>query len=45
MATVRKKITLTQQQDDWIKAQIRAGEFTNDSGIYTQSYKTRSSQE
>ncbi|MEM0516819.1 MULTISPECIES: type II toxin-antitoxin system ParD family antitoxin [Aequorivita] len=31
MATIRKTITLTQQQDEWIKAQIQAGEFTNDS--------------
>ena len=31
MATVRKTITLTDQQDDWIKAQIAAGHYTNDS--------------
>lgn len=31
MATVRKTVTFTQQQDNWIKAQIEAGEFTNDS--------------
>ena len=31
MATVRKTITLTDQQDDWIKAQIDAGNYTNDS--------------
>jgi len=31
MATVRKTITLTDQQDNWIKAQINAGHFTNDS--------------
>ena len=31
MVTVRKTITLTAQQDDWIKAQIEAGRFTNDS--------------
>ncbi|MGL1887023.1 MAG: type II toxin-antitoxin system ParD family antitoxin [Reichenbachiella sp.] len=31
MGTVRKTITLTDQQDQWIKAQISAGEFTNDS--------------
>ncbi|WP_310991881.1 ribbon-helix-helix domain-containing protein [Aequorivita marina] len=31
MATIRKTITFTQQQDDWIKAQVQAGEFTNDS--------------
>lgn len=31
MATIRKTITFTDQQDKWIKAQIEAGEFTNDS--------------
>ena len=31
MATVRKTITLTQQQNDWIAAQIAAGSYTNDS--------------
>lgn len=31
MSTVRKTITLTDQQDNWIKAQIHAGHYTNDS--------------
>ncbi len=31
MTTVRKTITLTDQQDGWIKAQIQAGHYTNDS--------------
>lgn len=31
MGTVRKTITLTDLQDGWIKAQIVAGRFTNDS--------------
>ena len=31
MATIRKTITFTDQQDRWIKAQVEAGEFTNDS--------------
>jgi len=31
MATVRKTITLTDQQDAWIEAQIAAGHYTNDS--------------
>jgi antitoxin ParD1/3/4 len=31
MATVRKTITLTKQQNDWIAAQIAAGCYTNDS--------------
>ena len=31
MGTVRKTITLTEQQDHWVKAQIDAGHYTNDS--------------
>lgn len=31
MATVRKTITLSEQQDAWIDAQIVAGRYTNDS--------------
>ena len=31
MRTVRKTITFTDQQDQWIKAKIAAGQFTNDS--------------
>ena len=31
MATVRKTITLTDHQDDWIKAQVKGGDYTNDS--------------
>lgn len=31
MAVVRKTITLTEQQDAWIAAQIDAGSYTNDS--------------
>jgi len=31
MSTVRKTITLTDQQDNWVKAQIQAGHYTNDS--------------
>jgi len=31
MSTTRKTITVTNKQDSWIKAQIAAGEFTNDS--------------
>lgn len=33
MSTVRKTITLTDQQDGWIKAQILAGHYTNDSEV------------
>jgi len=31
MGTKRKTITITDNQDNWIKSQIRAGAFTNDS--------------
>jgi len=31
MTTVRKTITLTDQQNTWIKSQINAGHYTNDS--------------
>ena len=31
MGTVRKTITLTDKLDDWVKAQITAGDYTNDS--------------
>ncbi|GAB5336944.1 type II toxin-antitoxin system ParD family antitoxin [Pseudomonas fluorescens] len=31
MAAVRKTITVTDQQDTWIKGQIEAGHYTNDS--------------
>ena len=31
MATVRKTITLAEQQNAWIAAQIAAGSYTNDS--------------
>jgi antitoxin ParD1/3/4 len=31
MGTTRKTITLTDKQDQWIKARIAAGEYTNDS--------------
>jgi antitoxin ParD1/3/4 len=31
VATVRKTITLTDAQDDWVKAQVVSGDDTNDS--------------
>ena len=33
MATLRKTITLTQQQDTWITGQIAAGRYTNASEV------------
>lgn len=34
MTTVRKTITLTNQQNDWVKARITSGDFTNDSEYF-----------
>ena len=31
MSTIRKTITLTEKQEEWIKAQINSGDFTNES--------------
>lgn len=33
MATIRKTITVTDQQDSWITSQVQAGRFTNDSEL------------
>jgi antitoxin ParD1/3/4 len=33
MAAVRKTITLTRAQDDWLKSQITAGRYLNDSEV------------
>ena len=34
MTTVRKTITLTDKQDEWIKSQIANGDYTNDSEYF-----------
>jgi len=34
MGTVRKTITLTDKQDEWVKAQIASGDYTNDSEYF-----------
>jgi len=31
MGTIRKTITVTDKQDEWIKSQINNGDFTNES--------------
>lgn len=31
MSTIRKSITFTEQQDNWMKTRIKNGDFTNDS--------------
>ena len=34
MGTVRKTITLTEKQDEWVKIQIENGDYTNDSEYF-----------
>ena len=34
MPTTQKTITVTEQQDEWIKAQIAAGDFMDDSEYF-----------
>ena len=34
MATVRKTITLTDSQSNWVKSRIASGDFTNDSEYF-----------
>ena len=34
MTTTRKTITLTKQQNDWVKTQIANGDYTNDSEYF-----------
>ena len=34
MATVRKTITVTDKQNEWIKSQISSGDYTNDSEYF-----------
>jgi antitoxin ParD1/3/4 len=34
MGTVRKTITVTDKQDEWVKGQIASGDYTNDSEYF-----------
>ena len=34
MATIRKTITLTDKQDEWIKSQVTNGDYTNESEYF-----------
>jgi len=34
MATIRKTITLTDKQDEWVKSQIANGDYTNESEYF-----------
>lgn len=37
MSMHRKTITLTEQQDDWVKGQVESGHFGNDSECISRS--------
>ncbi len=41
MAMVKKSITVTTQQDDWIKAQIESGYFGNESEVIRELIRER----
>ncbi|WP_417613101.1 type II toxin-antitoxin system ParD family antitoxin [Parasphingorhabdus sp.] len=45
MATVRKTISLSENQDAWIKSRIARGEFTNDSEYICDLVKRDQSQQ
>ncbi len=34
MGTIRKTITLTDKQEEWVKAQIEGGDYTSDSEYF-----------
>ncbi len=44
MAMVKKSITVTDQQNDWIKAQIAKGDFGNESEIIRDLIRKEQSQ-
>ncbi len=45
MATVRKTISVTDQQNDWIKAQIERGDFANESEVIRALIRTAQSRD
>lgn len=45
MGMVKKSITVTDQQDNWIKAQITAGNFGNESEVLRELIRERQQQE
>ena len=45
MGNIRKIITLTDQQDQWIKAQTTAGNFADDSEYIRELWKARPNNE
>lgn len=45
MPMVKKSISVTAQQDDWIKAQIRTGRYGNESEIIRELIRERQTRE
>ena len=45
MATVKKSISITDQQADWIKAQIATGNYNNDSEIIRAAIREKQERE
>ena len=45
MGMVKKSISVTEQQDSWIKAQIRTGHFGNESEIIRELIRERQMRE
>ena len=45
MGTVRKTITLTEKQDEWVKTQIANGDYTNDSEYFRDLVRRHQEQE
>lgn len=43
MGVIRKSITFTEQQDEWIKKQVEKGDFTNDSEYIRHLVRTHQS--
>ena len=41
MATVKKSISVTEQQDAWIKGQIKSGHFGNESEVIRELIRER----
>lgn len=45
MATIKKSISVTEQQDAWIKSQIKMGRFGNESEVIRDLIRSRQAQE
>ena len=45
MGMVKKSITVTQQHNDWVKAQVETGNFSNESEVFRDLLRDRISRE